>query len=378
MKNTIIYFISISGIALLLLTACQPKKQQENMQENKIFPFYLGTYTTNESRGIYKYLLRQDGSMEAVGLAAKSENPSFLAISTDKRFLVAVNETNIEGTGSIESFLIAGDSLELISRSPSGGAHPCYVSISKAGFVLASNYTGGNVALLKMDEQGRLSGLLDLRQHTGHGISPRQQVPHAHSACFAPDGNDIVSADLGSNDLWIYNLDSLQQKLIPSDPPVINMNPGAGPRHMIFHPGGKWLYVVNELDCTITLLQKDKYGKYEKDISISTLPPGYTDTSYCADIHISADAKFVYASNRGHNSIAVFEVNSQNGHLRLLEHQDTRGKWPRSFCLSPDDNYLLVANQHSNNIVSFKRDIKTGLLNYMYEINAPDPVCVLF
>jgi len=242
---------------------------------------------------------------------------------------------------------------------------------------LAANYSGDNVGLLKLNSNGELSELLDVQQHSGKGSTDRQEAPHAHSAWF--DGDDIViSVDLGTNELWFSHLDTNREKLIPSNPQKLKMEPGAGPRHLALHPNGKWIYVVNELDCTVTRLLKKGNGIYEKGGSISTLPTNFTEANYCADIHISSDGKFVYASNRGHNSIAIFHVNINDGILKAIAHQDVKGEWPRSFVLSPDENFLFVANQYTNNIVSFKRDKNTGLLEFVDEAEAPSPVCILF
>lgn len=369
--------IHVTIIILLVLAGCKTNKN-EAMQDNKAYSFFVGTYTGTESQGIYKYLLQKDGTLEATGLAAISDNPSFLAMSADKRFLVAVNEIEHEGVGTVESFLLSGDSLVFISRSSSGGAHPCFVAVNEADFVLTANYTGGNVGLLKLNKKGELSALLDVQQHTGSGTTERQKAPHAHSVWFGPADNNIIAVDLGTNELWFSHLDTGLQKLLPSDPQTLSMVPGAGPRHLVFHPDGKWIYVVNELDCTVVLLQKSENGKYEKGFSVSSLPVDYTEPNTCADIHISLDGGFVYVSNRGHNSIAVFKVNSHDGYLNLVGHQPTRGKGPRNFSLSPDGEYLLVANQHSNNIVSFRRDKTTGQLEYVHQIDALTPVCIVF
>jgi len=364
-------------LSFLILAGCQMK--EKSAIENSSYPFYLGTYTETESQGIYKYTLHKDGAIKQIGLAARSENPSFLAMSSDKKYLVAVNETNqLDGQGTVESFLVTDDSLAFISRSPSGGAHPCFVALNKNDFVLTANYTGGNVGLLKLNESGMLSDLLDVQQHSGSGSTKRQQAPHAHSAWFAPADNKIISVDLGTNELWFSQLDTELQKLMSSNPNKLKMDPGAGPRHLTFHPNGKWIYVVNELNSTISLLKKTADNIYAIDVSNSTLPVEFTESNTCAHITISADGKFVYASNRGHNSIAIFVVDFQDGSLSLIGHESTRGDGPRNFALSPDDHFLLVANQHTNNIVSFKRDQNSGLLTFMSQTEAPTPVCILF
>jgi len=369
----------LSSILLLFfLVTCQPEKNK-TARNNDGFQFFVGTYTGEESQGIYKYLLKPDGKLEPEGLAAKSENPSFLAMSHDHKFLLAVNEIeNEEGMGTVESYKINDDRLDFISRSSSGGAHPCYVSVNSDGYVLSANYSGGNVGLLKLDKQGKLSDLLDIQQHEGRGSSERQKGTHAHSAMFEADDMNIISVDLGTNELWFSRLEENRQKLVPSYPHRIRMESGAGPRHLDFHPDGNWMYVVNELDCTVTLLKKDEHGKYQRGPSVSTLPDGYSETNYCADIHVSSDGKFLYASNRGHNSIAVFKVLKNSGLLKPVGHHSTMGDWPRNFSLSPDEEFLVVANQKSGYIVSFKRDKNTGELGYIHKLEAPEPVCIKF
>jgi len=365
-------------IVLLVITPCKAQKKTIHKATND-YPFYVGTYTKGNSQGIYKYNLQKNGILKKIGLAVQSENPSFLAWSHDKKFLIAVNEINsVDGNGTVASFLIKGDKLIPINKSPSGGAHPCFITTNKFDFVLTTNYSSGNVGLLKLNHKGELSKLLDLQQHTGKGTTKRQEAPHAHSVWFDSDGLNVISIDLGTNDLWFSKLDTLQQKLIPSTPNKLAMAKGAGPRHLTFHPNKKWIYVVNELTSKVTQLQKNDKGIYDKLGSISTLPKNYKESNTCADIHISADGKFVYASNRGHNSIAIFEVNNLNGTLKLIGHESTLGKSPRNFSLSPNDDFLLVANQLTNNIVAFKRDKKNGLLEFTHQIEAPTPVCILF
>ncbi len=356
MKTHLLIFI------LLFFTKSQ-SNQEMAIQENSIFPFFVGTYTQGESQGIYKYLLLKDGTIKELGLVAKSDNPSFLAMNKEKTILLAANETSHENTGTVESFFIDTNRLEFISRSSSGGAHPCFVCVNKNGYVLAANYSGGNVGLLRLNKKGELSGLLDLQQHSGKGTTERQEAPHAHSAWFYKDSDEVISVDLGTNELWFSHLDTMEQKLVPDDPYTLQMKAGAGPRHLAFHPNGKWIYILNELNCTLTLVQKSDEGTYTIGPSVSSLPRDYTEANTAADIHISSDGKFVYASNRGHNSIAIYKVDPANGSLYPIGFQKTKGDGPRNFSISPDGRYLLVANQHTNNIVSFKRDKISWLTN---------------
>ncbi len=363
---------------ILTLIACQTKKEEPSAEVVKT-PFYVGTYTDGNSKGIYKYALGENGKLSKIGLAATSDNPSFLTISKDKKYLIAVNEISNEDTvGTVSSFLIKGDTLESLSTVSSGGAHPCHISINAQNYITTANYTGGNVGLLLLNQNGILSSLLDVQHHSGKGSTDRQEGPHAHSSWFIPDSNEVISVDLGTNELWFSTLDIDTKKLLPSSQQKLKMNDGAGPRHLTIHPKHKWLYVLNELDGTITLVKKNADGIYEKGTTISTLPADYSESNSSADIHISNDGNFVYASNRGHNSIAIFKTNPINGELTVLDHESTRGDAPRNFSLSPDKKFILVANQNTNNIISFMRNSETGLLNYVDEIEAPKPVCILF
>ncbi|MGB0521597.1 MAG: lactonase family protein [Flammeovirgaceae bacterium] len=365
---------------LLSLISCDSNttsvsEQSTNPVVNHI-PFYIGTYTDGDSKGIYKATLTSDGHLKNRILAVQTEQPSFLAKSAEQPYLVAVNETDKEETkgGTITSYRIEGDSLHFISRQASGGAHPCYVSINTQGDVLVANYTGGNVGYLRLNQNGQLSELLAVEQHTGKGTTARQEAPHAHAVQFLPSGEGIVSVDLGSNELWFSQLQasSIETKF------KLNMEAGAGPRHIAFHPNQKWLYVINELNSTVGLILKNAAGAYERGSTASTLPEGFTATNLCADIHISSDGKFLYASNRGHHSIATFQINPQNGSLTSLGYTHVQGEWPRNFALSPDENYVLVANQHTNNVVLFKRDQTSGLLSYLEQMEVPNPVCIVF
>ncbi len=368
----------ILSLLLMSIISCGQNNIRETERTDS-YSFYVGTYTNKESRGIYKYLVKSDGNIEKIGLATVSKNPSFLTKSTDGKYLVAVNSIkNEDGVGTVESFLIDNDSLIFLSRSSTGGANPCFVSINEEGFVLTANYVGGNVGLIQLNKNGILSELLDVQQHQGEGTTDRQKGPHAHSVFFTPNVEEIITVDLGTNELWFSELDATAQKFASSEPVKLSMALGAGPRHLTFHPVKEWLYVVNELNSTITLVTKSEDGKYELGTSNSTLPEDYNEPNSCADIHITSDGKFIYASNRGHNSIVIFEVNQLTGSLKLVGHESTHGNWPRNFSLSPNDNYLLVANRRSNNIVSFKRDINTGLLEYVGQAEAPTPVCILF
>lgn len=357
-------------ITIVLMTGCK-SIQKENSS------FYVGTYTQKDSKGIYKYTISSKGKLEKIGLAAETINPTFLVRSKDSKTLFAVAEINENGTGFVKSFKIENETLQLISKEESGGAGPCFVALNDDNYIVTANYGGGSVGLLKTDASGKLSSLLDVQQHVGKGTTSRQEGPHAHSAWFHPTKKELISVDLGTNQLWFSTIDTQKNELVLTTQKTLEMAAGAGPRHLTFHPNNKWIYVLNELNNTVSLV-KEKDENYVVTSSIGTLPTEFTAYSNAADIHITKDGKFLYASNRGHESIVMYEVNQQNGTLKNIGFQDVLGKNPRNFSLSPNEEFLVVANQDTDNIVSFKRNATTGLLTFVSEIAAPMPVCILF
>lgn len=354
-------------------------KNSEKLSDNtNDLNFFVGTYTNGESKGIYTYSLSTEGELKKIKLAAQSDNPSYLAFSKDRKYLLAANEIkNDQGVGNVSSFKVQGDSLVFVNKRSSGGAHPCFVAINDQGYVVTANYSGGNTGLLQLDQNGVLSELLDTHQHTGKGSHQRQDAPHAHSVWFFPSHDKVVAADLGTNQLWFTTIDTNSNTLQPLSPETLNLNSGDGPRHLAFHSNGKWIYVLNELSNTVTLVRYDEQQGYSKGESFSMLPDDFKLENTGADIHISDDGKFLYASNRGHNSIVIYKV-EDDGALQVVGHESVKGEGPRNFSLSPDGDYILVANQYTNSIISFKRDAKTGLLTFVDEIEAPSPVCILF
>lgn len=347
------------------------------MDVEKSTTFFVGTYTNGESKGIYQYEIDENGFLKSKGLKAETSNPSFLAKTVDGKTLLAVNEVAENETGFVTSFSIENDSLIFKSQSKSGGAHPCFVAVNDKNQVIVANYSGGNVGFLELNADGKLSNLLDVQQHFGKGTTSRQEAPHAHSAWFHPSNNEIISVDLGTNQLWISTVDAVEKKFVFSGQKTVQMETAAGPRHLAFHPNKKWIYVLNELNNTISLVQKMR-DPYKIVSTVSMIPEDYKTYTKGADIHVSNDGKFVYASNRGHNSIAIFRINYSDGTLVLVGFESVKGENPRNFSLTPDNKFLVVANQDTNNIVSFKRDLKIGKLTFVSEISAPNPVCVLF
>jgi len=367
---------------LLMLVSCNSsmeKKEKITQKEQVETNFFLGTYTDGESKGIYKYSINEKGMMKKNGLVATSDNPSFLCYSPSREHLIAVNEINSnDGTGTVESYKIGSEKLEFINRSSSGGAHPCFVTCNKDGVVLTANYTGGNIGLLNISTDGKLTPPLDVQQHEGKGTTERQEGPHAHSTWFAPNNDQILSVDLGTNQIWFSTLSASNDKLIPSKQKTLNFPEGAGPRHLTFHPNGKWIYVLNELTGSVSKVVINTKNEYEIVSTVSSLDPTFKAFNKSADIHVSNDGRYLYASNRGPNTIGIFNIDQTSGALKLIASDSTRGEMPRNFSLTPDQKYLVVANQDSNNLISFKRDLKTGLLPFVNEIAAPKPVCILF
>ncbi|MEZ4639816.1 MAG: lactonase family protein [Caldilineaceae bacterium] len=350
--------------------------------------FYVGTYTRRGSEGIYRFEMDpSSGRLSGGELAAKTDNPSFLAIHPDLHTLYAVNEVGefngIDG-GAVTAYRIDAETgdLTFLNQQPTHGAAPCYVSVDATGqAVLVANYSGGNVAVYKVAADGSLSAPTDRVQHTGSGPNPkRQEQAHAHSINVTPHNRCALVADLGMDKVMVYDLDPAQGKLTPHDPPFATTPAGAGPRHFDFHPDGRTFYVINEMGSSVSVYTYDADAvRFAPIQTISTLPAGWEGNSTCADIHISPSGRFVYGSNRGHDSIAIFAVDEVNGSLTSMGHTPTGGRTPRNFAIDPTGTFLLAANQDSDSIVVFAIDRATGALEPAgIEVSVPMPVCVAF
>ncbi len=359
------------------MTNLSPLEQEH--PATSLFPSFVGTYTEGDSEGIYKFLLHADGSISNIGLVAKTENPSWIVLSKDKSCLLAVNEIDTaDGKGLIESYTVQEKGLTLSGRKSSGGAHPCFIAVNDDGLVVSANYTGANVSLYQLKEDHQLSDILALQQNSGSSVHERQQAAHTHSCWFEPGTNHILSLDLGADQVLFSQLDAKTQLFIPLPEDTLNLEPGSGPRHLCFHPNKKWIYIVNELNSTITVVHKSESGKYTLGDSFSTLPQAFSGNNTCSHIHITKDGAFVYAANRGYDSIAVFKTNFKDGSLSLIGQKSAGGKSPRSFNLSPDEKFLLIANLQSDNIVILKRNSSNGLLKYKSKFTLSSPACIAF
>ncbi|HEU5334639.1 MAG TPA: lactonase family protein [Terriglobales bacterium] len=378
------------GLLLALITSLPLPAAARQFRKGtaRLYIVYVGTYTGPNSKGIYAYRFNPaTGRAAALGLAADAVNPSFLAISPDQKLLFAVNEVaDYHGakSGAVSSFRIDHKSgkLTLLNQVSSRGAGPCFVSVDKNGkFVLVANYDGGSIADFPVLEDGRLGPASAFVQHTGHGANPRrQQSPHAH--CIRVDRQEryALAADLGLDQLLIYHFDSRTGSLTPNRPPFAEVKAGSGPRHFTFDPGGRFLYLVNEMASTIDAFSYDgDKGTLRPMQTISTLPASFHGTSYAAEIAVHPSGRFVYASNRGQDSIAVFAVDPATHTLHSVGYVSTRGKFPRNFAITPDGAYMFVANQNSNNVVIFRVNRKTGMLTAAGQsLSVGSPVCVKF
>jgi 6-phosphogluconolactonase len=343
----------------------------------------VGTYTGGKSEGVYVYKFSgSDASFKEVS-HVKTSNPSFVAVSPDQRFVYAVHEdAAANGKGgeiSAFSFNKKTGTLTFINEQPTEGDHPCYVTVDKTGkWVIAANYTSGSLSVLPVNTDGSLGAPTTTIQDKGSGPNKeRQSSPHVHCTLLSPDNRFLFAPDLGIDKVMIYAFDAATGKLTPAKQPFAKSIAGSGPRHFTFHPNNKYAYLVEELSGTVETFQYNN-GELKNIQRISTMPVGDTSFAGSADIHVSPDGKFLYASNRSEsNTIAIYKINPLNGKLSLIAHQSTLGKTPRNFNFDPSGDFLLVGNQGSDQIVIFKRNKVTGLLTDTGKrIDVGKPVCL--
>lgn len=336
------------------------------------FIVYVGTFPSAKSKGIYSFRFDAatgKASPVVATLLAEVPKPGTLALSPDGEFLYSANETdtyNGRPTGSISAFAIReGGRLEWLNTQSSGGPGPCYVSVDSSGrCALVAHYNGGCISTLPIGPDGRLGEVATFIQHTGSSVDLKRQT-HAYSHWIATDATNrhALVCDLGLDKVFSYNFDPARATLGPNDPPFATVKPGSGPRHLAFHPNGRWVYVISEMGSTMTVFDYDAApGTLHEIQTISTLPAGFTGSSTCAEVAVHPNGRFVYGSNRGHDSIVVYAVDDASGKLTLVQHQSTRGRTPRGFTLDPTGHWLLAANQDSDNIYVFSVNPATGRL----------------
>jgi 6-phosphogluconolactonase len=375
-------FLAVLGFAALPCAQAQKSAKGQYL-------VYFGTYTGKNSKGIYAYRLDvKTGGLDSLGLAGETPSPSFLAVHSNRKFLYAVSEVaDFEGkkAGAVAAFRIHPDTgkLDLLNKVSSGGAGPCHVSVDRTGkYVFVANYTGGSVAVLPIRDDGSLAEASAFVQHASAEGEPKPRGgPHAHSIHASFDNRFVIAADLGLDKLLVYRFNASKGSLEPNDPPFASVAQGSGPRHFAFHPNGKFGFVINERKLTVTAFSYDaSRGAFQEIQTISTLPEGFTgERLSTAEVQVHPSGKFLYGSNRGHDSIAVFSIDTGKGTLKPIEHVPTQGRIPRNFGIDPTGSYLFAANQNSDNVVVFSINPKTGRLTPTGKVlDVPMPVCVKF
>jgi len=344
---------------------------------------FIGSYAEPSGPGLYacKYDIEQ-GTFTVIDQVDGLKDPTFLTIDEERRILYAIGTVvDAEGKKTAESYsyrILEDGRLELLNKQPTV-APTCHITLDQTKRnLIVSSYHGGMIGLLPVESDGKIGELREVHQHEGSSVHPNQQSPHPHSVFFDRNNRFAICSDLGIDQIVIYELDAENGSLKEHD--RVKTAAGAGPRHFAFHPALPYGYVINELNSTVTAYAYDEAaGKLTEIQTISTLPGDYNGDNACADIHISNDGKFLYGSNRGHDSIVVYQIDQTTGQLTVVEHVSTRGGHPRNFALSPDNRYLVVANRDDNHIVTFARDAESGKLQATgSELSVSKPVCIKF
>jgi 6-phosphogluconolactonase len=381
-------FLSITFFLILLSTVCAGAPVKGH---TKYF-VYIGTYTEegSQSKGIYAYRFDPNTArLDPIGLVAETVNPSFLAVHPNHRFIYAVNEvSNYKGekSGAVSAFAIdhVTGKLTLLNQVASRGGDPCYISVDQAGkHVLVANYGGGSIAVFPVLEDGRIGEASAFVQHSGHGTNPeRQEGPHAHSIDLSPDNRFAIVDDLGLDESLVYRFDNAKGSLTADSNSTLiaKAADGAGPRHFAFHPNGRFAYVINEMQSTVSAFHYDPAtGELQKLQTISSLPKDSSGHSDAAEIQVHPSGRFLYASNRGPDSIAVFAIDGKKGTLTPIEYVSTKGASPRNFEIAPGGSRLLAANEKSDDIVMFLINPQTGRLTSTGKVlEVAQPVCIKF
>jgi 6-phosphogluconolactonase len=367
------------GVSLTLLFLSIPLMY--SMAAAREWIVYVGTYTRGASKGIYAYrFTSSDGRLAPLGLAAEVSNPSFLAAHPNQRFLYAVNEND---TGTVTALAIDPQSgkLKLLNSVSSRGSGPCHLALDKTGkWIFVANYNNGSIAVIPVRTDGTLGDAAASIEHSGSSVDPRRQSgPHAHSVNVSPDNRFLIVTDLGLDQVLVYRFDPKTGSLAPNDPPFIKMAAGAGPRHFTFSPDGKSAWVLNEMNATLTALSYDRAtGRFTQTQTTSTLPSEFTGAKSAAEILVHPKGRLLYTSNRGHDSIAIWNLRSKEA-TGPFAWVPTRGRTPRNFAIDPAGAYIVAANQDSNNLAVYRVDATKGELTPVGEVvEAVVPVSVVF
>lgn len=380
MTNT--FFALMLGAATLMTTESQPTKPETGAPQANRELIYVGTYSVRGSEGIYVFDFdRKTGKLTKVQSVANAKSPSFLAIHPSGKFAYSVNEAAKDADG-VNAYALdrTNGHLTLINQEASNGGAPCHISIDQTGKVaFVSNYSGGTFTVLPIKADGSLGKATTTLNYTGTGPNKqRQEKPHIHSATISPDNRFAYVSDLGTDKIYIYEIDKAAASVKPAQIPFVSVKPGSGPRHFAFHPNGQFAYGAEELTSSVAVFSVNKKTGALTLIedNIKTLPADFTGSNSSADIHVDPKGRFLYQSNRGHNSLAIFAI-QKDGKLKLTGNQPTGGKTPRNFMIDPKGEFLLAANQDTDNIVVFRIDQKTGQLTQVGEpVSVPAPVCL--
>lgn len=345
---------------------------------------YVGTYAQRESQGIYVFEYeRNNNNFSLLQTLPRIENPNFLAIHPDGELLYAVNTIQTDEDSKqdmVTSFTIDSKTGKLtkLNQMPTFGAGACHISIDKSGrYLFVSHYRSGSLTTFNVTENGAIADTIETISYSGGSVTPRQKAPHVHSCLVSPDNRFVYVADLGTDKMMIYELNHETGLLTPAEEPFATLNPGAGPRHFTFHPNKPIVYVAEELSSAVTVFNRNEStGALTSAQTLTTLPESFTDQNTVADIHVGKNAKTLYVTNRGHNSVAIFSI-QENGHLSSEGFESVKGDHPRNFMVDPKGNFLLVANMNSDNVVQFKINEETGTPAFLSEpLQIPAPVCL--
>ncbi len=378
MRRTLFSLLAASFLLPIAAQAAKPASE---------YLVFIGTYTRGKSEGIYSSRFSTaTGQLSPLSVAAKIADPSFVTLHPNGRFLYSVTESNTPGgkTGSVSAFTLdrASGKLTKLNTVDSKGTSPCHLNVDKTGKnLLVVNYGSGSALVYPINTDGSLKEASSVMQHSGSSVDRRRQAgPHAHSVNLSADNRFAVVADLGLDEVFVYKFDPAASKLSPNDPPFTKVPAGGGPRHFAFHPSQKFAYVINEIKSTVTAFTYNAgKGVLTEIQNISTLPADFKGNNSTAEVQVHPSGKFVYGSNRGNNSIAIFKVDSKKGTLTFVDRTPTQGAVPRNFGIDPTGNFLIAANQDSDSLVVFRIDTKTGKLTptgQKLEVGAP--VCVKF
>jgi 6-phosphogluconolactonase len=383
--------LTATVVAGLVSMAALERPAKAAQSPGEEYVVYFGTYTRTASKGIYAYRFQPStGRLSSLGLAVETPHPSFLAAHPNGRFLYAVNEHDERAedppgqNNTVSAFAIdpITGQLRFLNTVSSRGEGPCHISIDNTGrTLLVANFRSGSVAALPIHADGRLGEAASFDQHAGTSVhTGRQYGTHAHFITPSPDNRFALTADLGLDQVIVYRLDPSKSGLTLNDPPFARLRPGSGPRHLRFHPGGHYVYVNGETDSTVSAFSYNAgTGTLKEFQTISTRPEGFSGTNTTAEIQIDRAGRFLYVSNRGNDSIAIFAIDQANGRLTPVEHVPTNGRTPRYFTFDPTGAYLLAGNQGSNTVVVYRVDKSSGRLTPTQSLaDVPEPACIVF